>query len=116
MTKQDKSIAYNIAVEIVPKIASTTESNPLLMINEVAEWIMNHQGIKGNADYMDRNYFSAAAIRSAVDMAYYNNIYIFEKKNVFVRVKPEDTTLKIILDQAEILYNSLLSKIYGDKQ
>ena len=111
MTRQDKSIAYNIAVEIVPKIASTIEDNPLLIINDVAKWVMEHQGVKGQPDSMERNYFSAAALKSATDMAYFNNIFIYNEDKQFEKVKVEDTTLEIILNQATIIYDSLISKM-----
>jgi hypothetical protein len=103
-----KGIAYNLATEQAYKFAFHSDENPILLINIIAEWVIERQGKKGTEYEMEQNYAVAAALKGAADMAYNNILWKYEDKE-FVKAKnPTSTT---ILEVADLIFKSLMNKV-----
>ena len=108
LTKIDKGIALNITLEHVPKLGYAINKPPFSLIKPLNEWYeAKLLSDSGNATLMELGYITAAAFKSAIDMAFYGVIYDLDTGKV---IEQEKYTIKQVLELADLIVTSALAK------
>ena len=108
LTKMDKGIALNITLEQVPKLGYAINKPPFSLIKPLNEWYeAKLLSDSGNASSRELDYITAAAFKSAIDMAFYGVIYDLNTGEI---ISQEDYTVEQVLELADLIVQSALAK------
>ena len=108
LTKQNKGIALNLTLELVPKLGYAIAEQPFKLIKPINEWYEDKLlSERGNATLMELSYITAASLKSAIDMAFYGVIYDIKTGEL---IKQETYNIDMVLELADHIVQNALAK------